>query len=470
MQQGGGKSCERLIFFESGRTAGCFSNGSVVLLEANGGSMAYSSVGDGQVIWELTRFAQLGLRRSVQQVLDFRNRLAQVPYISRELLQEGVINVGFKVSCIRWPLNPKMICFDDEGISWLNSLEGAAVMTLASDQKYFEVEVLTPVPNPLGNTNEYTSVKQLFFLDEPIPSCYKRPLELLLTRKGPEFSRKDVSESLPRTPFDAHEPFWPKPKVTKNIVISLCSDPQRGVPVEDKILVEWKSNEATFRMVRNHMKMEICINADGSLLELSKNRFFQHHFVDHLPEEEPERIYAPDGVPRVILCRKRTPPYQLRPSTDHAANIMGVWLAQSCDENAKPEISTAVNEQLIIKEVEVLHGVGKFTYLSNDSVKVLFEDNTMLHSDPGFNQCQVVFGADASSVVVTPARPLKAAQYVRKAAFFLKWARLPRTQRPTDRFQDLDTQRNQNLLTTLQNLRAKQVDVDMHLQRLRLLI
>jgi hypothetical protein len=75
-----------------------------------------------------------------------------------------------------------------------------------------------------------------------------------------------------------------------------------------------------------------------------------------------------------------------------------------------------------VLEEENAIGLGRFTYYSDDRITAIFEDRTVLFSEPGFEKCTIVSGKDACSFVVNVDRPCQFAYYVRNTSLFREWA------------------------------------------------
>lgn len=474
----GGKRwvCERLLRLESGRVVGCFLLDDVhlvVVLEPSGGSLTYSLAGDGQVRRELTRFISRRLQQPVRELVSFRNRLAQEPYVCLELTRKDeVLEIDQRINTVRWPMDANAVETVDgnKNHRCIHSIEGAAVLSVSLEAETFTVETLTPLPLAYSKqTRQYTTIRQMYFIDEA-PHKYKRPLAVaqgkLLDGRDDGVLLSYVSEDLPRTPMDAHEPSWSDMDRIQDMILELCAAPETALPCIERVCFEW-SPAATYRWSSAQKEMQVSIVADGSMLTVGRNGFFNHRFI------EGERWYAPDGVPRVIRCFSDIAPYELQPIADHAARLNGPQqqALKSTEAGGNPATSTvsthySYSEPLRVVEVQNVRGIGRFTYLSDDSVKVVFHDRTILSSDSGFHQCELISADDAMSCIVNTKNPCSASRYVRKAEQFLAWARKAGEPGVPVRFTDPDPLVRAQLDGALHALRAQRLHLHLHLQRL----
>ncbi|GBG29356.1 Hypothetical Protein FCC1311_055782 [Hondaea fermentalgiana] len=424
-------------------------------------------------------------------MLAFRNRLVQTPYVCSELTtKDELVHVDQRLSAVRWPMDSKAVevAQGESSVRYLHSIEGAAVLSVSPDEETFWVETLTPVTMPRAE-NQYTSIRQMFFIEDA-PAQYRRPLAItqgkLRHGKDDGVLLSYVSEDLPRTPGEAHEAHWSHLSEVHGLILDLCAAPTKAVPLSDRICFEW-SPTATFRWSQQKSQTQVSVAADGSMLSVGRNGYFHHVF-----DSATERWYAPDGVPRVVRCREGIDPYELQAITDHAARINEQHFQEINSAAARPikelkyrisnspstsrgELEERKEEEgtdggaLRVLEVQDVAGIGRFTYLSNDSVKVVFHDRTVLSSDVGFQQCEIISAEDASSMIVNAATPCAAARYVRKAEQFLHWARTAREPGAPPQFTDPDPLMRAHLDAALHALRAQRLHVKLHLERLSLL-
>jgi hypothetical protein len=427
---------QRLVALNSGRVGGVLEGGAAVVLEPSGACLSHSH-GDGAVHRELTRFARQRAARAARQLVRFRNQVSATPFVHEGLGFACSAVLDRRLVSLRWPSSVGAVVVDVAGRRRLRSVEGAAELSLAANLLSFQVELLTPL-SAREEDLRYVRVAQTFFADES-PREYRHALAVCLAAAGAGEAPPSLlayrSESVPRSAPE--EPDWggvQERAAVEDALLTLCADAE-GAPRLDPVRFEWTA-AATYRFCAARGCVEVSVAADGSSLVLRHNGFFEHT----LPSGE-GRVYAPDGVPRVV----RDGGYELLPVADHAVRLLRAQRDAAkhahaagpvLPEPAQAARAAARTTHARLEVFEEQHNAqGRFTFLSDGAVLVIFADRTLLRAEPGFNECTLVSGADASTLRVNTARPCHAARYVQLARAFLVWAADRSPSRPP-RFED----------------------------------
>jgi len=404
----------RLVYLKSGRTMGCFhspeksprSKELILVLEASGGCLSYS-YGDGEIFQEITKFVKEEMYKPVLLTLDFRNRMAQVPYMNEDIMamakacgrEKPVLNLGYRMRCIRWPADLKKCTTLPNGRKMLGSIDGNSFMVLSADGSTYSLNTLTPLSNHEEDFR-YTPLTQEGYSCSPWRN-HEMPLKMLLNRPSAS-SLSYISQDVVRTPFEADEVSWQSQSSVKDVLLSSSA---YGLPKEDIIVLEW-TKRATFHATDQNVTVHVA--ADNSKFRLGRNGFVTHKLL------KSERVYAPDGVPRVIRCVENHQ-YEFQTLVDHASALL-----------PDPAVSSELHQvelppKAIFPEEQHIHGFGRFTRTKDNCIKVVFNDRTILISDRDFKTCEIIRGSDASVVIVSTAKPLQDYKYVRAAKNFFEW-------------------------------------------------
>jgi len=178
--------------------------------------------------------------------------------------------------------------------------------------------------------------------------------------------------------------------------LALPSLALRTLPASVCVLV---TPSATMRALGNGSSAEAILAADGSNLCLSGD-FFSHRRSGVRKEEEEERCYAVNALPR-----QAADGYELRAVGDVLRRLV-----RSPTATVAPALP--VSPPAHVADARVVPGLGRFSHQTNGRTVVVFEDRTVVTLDDPDATLARVLRNDGVSVAVSFARPAGMERYL----------------------------------------------------------
>ena len=400
----------------------------------------------GKMTQHLTRFFPAHLRKPLRRIVDFRNAHVEGdPYICEELFTVAEqITVASRLKSFRFSF-----ARIKSRTSGIESLDGFAKVQLCGEGNYARVKYLSPISCRLDDFR-YAWVTRWVHLPSHSRQCKFYPVLCLLKalnsrlkRGGVEAAKsaKDIENDhfmrylateIPRCPPDAHEVNFEG----SQDIYAFAANPLQAVCASAAIRLEW-TEACTYRTVLSPSKQLVnvvaSITKDRSTLEFEdvENGTLLHK------RGKSRQLYVQEGIPRAIrqgleegeeynfeeIARKCSILIKERHkfhAEDRSQKPFHKALAQKASAFDQGKDSAGIPNKLYIVRVEKVRNLGQFTALSDRSIKAVFDDRTVLHSNPGFTRCRLIF-ADGSSVHVNVSLPLHAKRYVHAANSFYEW-------------------------------------------------
>ena len=382
----------------------------------------------GRLTKHLTRFFPAELRFPLLRLVQFRNAHVEgSPYICEELLRSHEhVMVDYRLRSFRFAFGCKHTYTSTRV---MESIDGNARIRISKDKNFAQVKYLTPITCSLDD-RRYAWVTRWIHISSQTPSCYfyqviQRMVKSRTGRNEEEEENEDaamrhVVAQVPRCPPSAHEPDW---EVSEDL-FAFAARPLDAVMGCAGIKIEWTPT-AVYRVVRNQsVNVVASILNDRSTLEFADvtNRTLLHKRAGQ------QDVYVKDGVPKTIRRGlKAGMEYDLEAIANKCYSLIAeaqkfgdinATLGSNSPKRDKERSQKKAEMDLI--RVEKVRKLGQFTALSDRSIKAVFDDRTVLHSNPGFTRCHVIF-KDGAAIHVNVSLPLNAKRYVKAAHEFYQW-------------------------------------------------